>query len=53
MSYYILPKNYNIININPHCSYEPPKKYLTPSLERFYNQIKKQIVYLFENSNDL
>jgi hypothetical protein len=53
MSYYILPKNHNIITVNPHCSNETPKNYLTPSLERFYDQIKNQIEYLFEHNNDL
>jgi hypothetical protein len=51
MSYYILPKNINIINVNPSCSYEQPKNYLSYSLSHYYYQSKKQISDMFLNSD--
>ena len=53
MSYYILPKNYNIIHVNPIDSLNNPNFYLTFTLEKFYTEIKNQINFFFENSQDL
>lgn len=44
MSYYILPKNNNILNINPIYSYNKVyKPYLSYSLLNYYNEITGQI----------
>ena len=51
MSYYILPKNINIISVNPSCSHEQPKYYLSFSLFNYYYQSKKQILDMFLNSD--
>lgn len=50
MSYYTLPKNINIINVNPKCSDQVCSPYISLSLLNYYEQIKSQIVY--DNSND-
>jgi len=53
MSYYILPKNYNNICINPisskPMSYTP---YLSCTLYNYYNEIREQIINIL-NINDL
>jgi hypothetical protein len=51
MSYYILPKNINIIEVNPICSDEPTKRYLSVSLLHYYEQVKKQIVDMLNNTD--
>lgn len=49
MSYYILPKNINIINVNPNCSDETSSPYVSFSLLHYYNQVKNQIIEMFNN----
>ena len=49
MSYYILPKNINIMNVNPSCSHESSSPYLSYSLLHYYNQVKNQIIDMFTN----
>jgi hypothetical protein len=52
MSYYILPKNFNNVNVNPLSSIEfDSKPYISHSLAKYYKNMKKQISDLF--SNDL
>jgi hypothetical protein len=53
MSYYILPKNNNIINVNPSYSNNECKPYLSFSFFNYYIQIKKQIINMFIKDNDL
>jgi hypothetical protein len=53
MSYYILPKNINIINVNPKYSDTICIPYITFSLFSYYSQIKKQIIEMFINDYDL
>ena len=54
MSYYILPKNNNIVNVNP-ISKETTlyKPYISCSLYNYYNEIREQIVDVLLKSNDL
>ena len=47
MSYYILPKNNNIINVSPKCSYELCKPYISHSLINYFYLTKKQIIDIF------
>ena len=51
MSYYILPKNINIINVNPSSSHENTNHYLSFSLFHYYYQSKTQIINMFLNSD--
>ena len=51
MSYYILPKNINIIDVSPTSSNEICNHYITFSLLYFYSQIKKQIIDMFKNKD--
>jgi len=53
MSYYILPKNINIINVNPKSSSIPCNVYLSYSLLNYYNSVKNQIINMFHLINDL
>lgn len=53
MSYYILPKNINKININPKCSDELCSYYISYSLFNYYHLIKEQIIDMFTNDIDL
>ena len=53
MSYYILPKNINVIEVNPVASEIVCSHYITFSLLNFYSQIKKQIIEMFINDCDL
>jgi len=53
MSYYILPKNINVINVNPQYSDEITKPYVSSSLLNYYCQIKKQIIDMFSNDTDI
>lgn len=48
MSYYILPKNHNIINVNPNFSDEICSPYISFSLLSYYNQTKYQILNIFD-----
>ncbi len=47
MSYYMLPKNINIINVNPSCSNEQIKPYLSFSLCYYYYKIRNQTIDMF------
>ena len=53
MSYYILPKNINVIDLKPNCSEHVSRHYITFSLLNYYSQIKKQILDMFLNNCDL
>ena len=53
MSYYILPKNINEINVNPQYSDELCKPYISYSLLNYYSQIKQQIIDMFSFDIDL
>jgi hypothetical protein len=53
MSYYILPKNINIISVNPKCSYELCAPYISHSLINYYYSSKEQINKIFYNNDDL
>jgi hypothetical protein len=53
MSYYILPKNLNTINVNPKSSDELCSHYVSYSLVNYYNLIKQQIIDMFINEPDL
>ena len=51
MSYYILPKNNNIININPCNSINICEPYISYSLYNYYNEIIDQINNIILNVN--
>ena len=53
MSYYILPKNNNIINVNPidSCD-ELLKPYISHSLYHYYNQTRDEIYKICSNESD-
>ena len=53
MSYYILPKNNNLINLSPQCSDEMCKPYISYSLLNYYLKIKEQIEDMFLYDSDL
>ena len=53
MSYYILPKNINTINLNPKISNELCRPYLSYSLINYYNELKTQIIEMFNDDIDL
>ena len=46
MSYYILPKNNNIIVVDPRIDLTILKPYISHSLYNFYNNVKKQIILM-------
>jgi 23S rRNA U2552 (ribose-2'-O)-methylase RlmE/FtsJ len=53
MSYYILPKNNSIINVNPLDSRdEVLKPYISHSLYNYYNQTRKEIEKICSTEND-
>jgi 23S rRNA U2552 (ribose-2'-O)-methylase RlmE/FtsJ len=53
MSYYILPKNNSIINVNPIDSRdEVLKPYISHSLYNYYNQTRKEIEKICSTEND-
>lgn len=47
MSYYILPKNINIIHVNPESSEKKCNPYISFSLLNYYNFLNSQIANLF------
>jgi hypothetical protein len=52
MSYYIIPKINNIINVNPKKNdNENIKPYISHSLFNYYNQLCEQIKYIYSNIN--
>jgi hypothetical protein len=53
MSYYILPKNINVVNVNPIVSTNNCKPYLSYSFLNYYLDIKKQIIEMFTFDSDL
>jgi hypothetical protein len=53
MSYYILPKNINVVNVNPNVSLDKCKPYLSHSFLNYYLEIKKQIIEMFTFDVDL
>lgn len=53
MSYYILPKNVNVLSLNPTTSIDKCKPCLSYSFANYYSEIKKQIVEMFTFDNDL
>ena len=53
MSYYILPKNINTINVNPISSNIECKPYISYSFLTYYLEIKEQIVEMFASDVDI
>ena len=53
MSYYLLPKIYNLLNMNPQCDINECKIYSSNSLYNFYNTIKTEIDLLCSKENDV
>lgn len=53
MSYYILPKNINTINVNPISSHEPSIPCTSFSYINYYLEIKTHILDMFNNDTDL
>jgi hypothetical protein len=53
MSYYLLPKNYNFLNVNPQHETNECKIYSSYSLYNFYNTIKTEIDILCSKENDI
>lgn len=51
MTYYLLPKNNNNININPNTDSKDIKTYTSHSLYNFYNEIKNQLDLLIQKDN--
>lgn len=49
MSYYILPKNINIIQVNPESSDDECLPYISFSLLNYYNILNSQIMNIFDN----
>jgi len=49
MSYYILPKNTNVVNVNPCSACEPNKPYVSQSILNFYSETNKHINDLLKN----
>lgn len=52
MSYYLLPKNINIINVNPKCSNNPRDICISFTLSNYYNFLKKQIIDTYDISSN-
>lgn len=52
MSYYILPINGNIINVNPKHSIEKCKPCISLTLFKYYNQMKEQIIINLSYNNE-
>jgi hypothetical protein len=53
MSYYILPKNINNINVNPQYSNQLCSQYVSFSLLNYYDEVKQQIDEMFINDHDI
>lgn len=53
MSYYTLPKNINVVNVNPISSNDICKPYLSYSFLTYYLEIKNQIINMFSLNDDL
>lgn len=52
MSYYILPKNDNFIEVSPSASAEPTPPFLSYSFMTYYAECKQQIVDMFEGEEE-
>ena len=53
MSYYLLPKNYNFLYVNPQDDINECKIYRSYSLHNFYNNTKDQIDFFCSKENNL
>jgi hypothetical protein len=53
MSYYILPKNINSINVNPKCGDNQCDVHISFSLLNYYNSLKNQIINMFFYIDDI
>lgn len=53
MSYYILPKNMNIINVNPTASNLKCNPYISQSFIHYYSETKTYILNMFTSDIDL
>ena len=53
MSYYILPKIINIVNVSPESCYDEIKPYISFSLLNYYTIINNQIIKMFNNGEDI
>lgn len=53
MSYYLLPKNYNIINLNPYTSNFINNSFISFSLINYYINLKTQVIKMFENNETI
>ena len=53
MSYYILPKNINIVNVNPNVSSNICHPYISQSFIHYYSQTKTHILNMFTLDTDL
>ncbi len=51
MSYYMLPKNYNVLNVNPSSTINACSPYISNSLLNCYCQTKKQIIEIFSSGS--
>ena len=51
MSYYILPKNYNILTVEPTWSQEMCSPYISHSLLNFFNMINGQLIYMLDGTD--
>ena len=52
MSYYILPKIINIINVSPESSCDEIQPYISFSLLKYYTLMNNQIIEMFSNPDD-
>jgi hypothetical protein len=52
MSYYILPKNYNIINFDPYIQKKKINPYICDSLYIYYNNLIKELFFLIDNYSE-
>jgi hypothetical protein len=53
MSYYILPKNVNAVNVNPNSTYELCEPYISHSLINYFYSTKEQVTEIFsEDENE-
>lgn len=50
MSYYILPKNINTVNVNPKSSHELCETYISHSLINYFYSTKEQVIEIFSGN---
>lgn len=53
MSYYILPKIINIVNVSPESSSDEIKPYISFSLLNYYTLVNNQIIDMFSTPHDI